>query len=327
MPIVVEGDFDFRLCIESALNLLSLRHFHQIIGNMHHLCIVLVVLSVIYCLVDSWSSPSKISWRKTLSSIVISSSLVISSIAVPAPTIADNRLNAPSAAGTRVNSDAESLLRYGLPLRGPGTKEVREIQEKIEAIKSDLKGRRVPFAASDVTSSRRLLNTYEEVIIKAAPSSRKTSVQASINRLRNDFDPLEKSLGEETKTGSGSIQEREFLDQSFAFQRELSKELTTLEELLVPENFKRAIPAEYSNLPALQGRAEVDFVIKKSDGSAYAFEGKLYDQVDLKMVIDGYNAPLTGGNFVDLVNKGFYVNKKVSLNHSFPNSSIIEESV
>lgn len=28
------------------------------------------------------------------------------------------------------------------------------------------------------------------------------------------------------------------------------------------------------------------------------------------MVIDGYNAPLTGGNFVDLVNRGFY-NKKV----------------
>jgi len=33
---------------------------------------------------------------------------------------ADARLNAPSAAGTRVNSDAESLLRYGLPIKNQG---------------------------------------------------------------------------------------------------------------------------------------------------------------------------------------------------------------
>ena len=50
--------------------------------------------------------------------------------------------------------------------------------------------------------------------------------------------------------------------------------------------------------------------IVKPDGSQFNVDGKLYDKVNLVMVIDGYNAPLTGGNFVDLVNKGFY-NKKV----------------
>lgn len=51
-------------------------------------------------------------------------------------------------------------------------------------------------------------------------------------------------------------------------------------------------------------------VIKKPDGSKYAVEGKQFDKVKLKMVIDGYNAPITGGNFVDLVNAGFYNGKK-----------------
>lgn len=82
---------------------------------------------------------------------------------------ADARLNAPTAAGTRyycksiiksikfhinknfhiiiyrVNSDAESLLRYGLPINN---KEVREIQNSVESIKSNLKTRRINFAKS-----------------------------------------------------------------------------------------------------------------------------------------------------------------------------------
>ena len=33
---------------------------------------------------------------------------------------------------------------------------------------------------------------------------------------------------------------------------------------------------------------------------------RLFDKAELTIVIDGYNAPLTAGNFVDLVQKGFY---------------------
>ena len=35
------------------------------------------------------------------------------------------------------------------------------------------------------------------------------------------------------------------------------------------------------------------------------------------MVVDGYNAPLTGGNFVDLINKGFYNNMKIQRSDGF----------
>ena len=52
-----------------------------------------------------------------------------SSLFTPSAVHADARLNAPSAAGTRVNSDPESLLRYGLPF---DNKEARDLQIAVE---------------------------------------------------------------------------------------------------------------------------------------------------------------------------------------------------
>lgn len=60
----------------------------------------------------------------------------------------------------------------------------------------------------------------------------------------------------------------------------------------------------------MQGRAEVEMTMKKGQpGEKFEVKGKQYDTITVRMVIDGYNAPITGGNFVDLVNKGFYNNK------------------
>jgi hypothetical protein len=101
----------------------------------------------------------------------------------------------------------------------------------------------------------------------------------------------------------GSVQEKANLDASNVAQKILSAELSNFEELMVPADFKRAIPAEYNSLPRLTGRAEVAMTFKKADGSQYDVDGKLYDQVDIRMVIDGFNAPLTGGNFIDLIDK------------------------
>ena len=80
---------------------------------------------------------------------------------------------------------------------------------------------------------------------------------------------------------------------------------------MVSDDYKRVVPDEYKDLPILQGRAEVVMVIVKPDGSQFNIDGKLYDKVDLKMIIDGYNAPVTGGNFIDLVDVGFYNGRKV----------------
>jgi hypothetical protein len=66
-----------------------------------------------------------------------------------------------------------------------------------------------------------------------------------------------------------------------------------------------------------QGRAEVQMVLKKPDGAPFNVDGVLYDTANLRLVIDGYNAPLTGGNFVDLVEKGYYKNKKIDRSDGF----------
>ena len=63
-----------------------------------------------------------------------------------------------------------------------------------------------------------------------------------------------------------------------------------LEKLMVTE-FPFEVPSEYSNLPQLKGRATVEMTTNK---------GKLI------LVVDGYSAPVTAGNFVDLVQRGFY---------------------
>lgn len=41
--------------------------------------------------------------------------------------------------------------------------------------------------------------------------------------------------------------------------------------------------------------------IIRKDGSRFDVFGKLFDEIDLKMVVDDYNAPITAGNWIDLV--------------------------
>ncbi|HEY9663813.1 MAG TPA: peptidylprolyl isomerase, partial [Allocoleopsis sp.] len=51
------------------------------------------------------------------------------------------------------------------------------------------------------------------------------------------------------------------------------------------------VSSEFSNLPRLQGEAIVELVVKGSP---------------IKIVVNGMDAPITAGNFVDLVNRGVY---------------------
>ena len=63
--------------------------------------------------------------------------------------------------------------------------------------------------------------------------------------------------------------------------------------------------AEGREAPA-QGRATVEMQIKLKEARMEGVTGG-----QLKIVVDGYNAPVTGGNFVDLVQRGFYNNMEI----------------
>lgn len=237
---------------------------------------------------------------------------------------ADARLNAPTAAGTRVNRDAESLLRFGLPFE---SKEARALQDAVENVKNNLKvllfiadpslsyspqARRIEFAKRDVSGARATINKNRAKLLAVVPPNHRAAAEASLDKISAGLEPLESAIASEGSTSSGSLQQRDAYDTAFAAQEAVARELSTFEELLVPDDFRRPIPAEYKGLPALQGRAEVEMVLRRPDGSQYDVEGRLFDEVRLRMVVDGYNAPLTGGNFVDLINRGFYNKKTVT---------------
>ena len=65
------------------------------------------------------------------------------------------------------------------------------------------------------------------------------------------------------------------------------------------DGFPYDVPEEYRNMPLLKGRATVDMKVKIKDNPN--LEDCLF-----RIVLDGYNAPLTAGNFVDLVERHFY---------------------
>lgn len=92
-------------------------------------------------------------------------------------------------------------------------------------------------------------------------------------------------------------------------QEAAGSQLSTLRFMQLPVGkLPYQIPDEYATLPRLQGRAEIEMVIQSGDSKPYrlADEVTLVPKITLRLVIDGYHAPLTSGNFVDLVNKGFY---------------------
>ena len=55
----------------------------------------------------------------------------------------------------------------------------------------------------------------------------------------------------------------------------------------------------------------------KREGGKFDVDGKLYDKLQLTTIVDGYTAPLTAGNFVELVNSGFYNGFKIQRSDGF----------
>ncbi|PPD93028.1 hypothetical protein GOBAR_DD10060 [Gossypium barbadense] len=84
------------------------------------------------------------------------------------------------------------------------------------------------------------------------------------------------------------------------------------------------LPEQYLKYPRLTGRAIVELTIEKGDGSSFSPEagGELRKTATIQVVLDGYSAPLTTGNFAKLVTDGAYDGKKLSC----INQAIISEN-
>jgi len=220
-----------------------------------------------------------------------------------------------SGSGSRVNKDADSLLRYGLPITN---KEVRQLQSTIETINIDLGSKRKAAALDGVKKTKSQLTQKSSSMTKACRSD--VNCDQIIADMDGPLSDLAAGIAASQDAFTGSEQERTALDKAYAAQQKVASLLTKLQEAMVPAGYKTTVPSDYNDLPQLQGRATVEFVLKKganAESNQFDVNGVNYPEAKMTMIIDGYVAPVTGGNFVELVQKGFYNNMAIQRSDGF----------
>jgi len=208
--------------------------------------------------------------RRRFTGLMVALALVLGAALLTAPPAALAELPQGNAV-----KDPEAILRNALPIKAP---QLQDLQHRLEATSDDLRAKRWKPLASLVTRSQSLLTGQRTAILAGFPPES----QARAGEL---LDQLEIQL-RDVATAAEARDRDAFL----AGRRTALTSIGSAEALLVGD-FPFTIPSEFDALPRLLGRATVTISTTKGD---------------LTAVIDGYNAPLTGGAFVDLVQRQFY---------------------
>jgi len=172
--------------------------------------------------------------------------------------------------------DPSAILRNALPIKQV---ELQELQHKLEETSDLVRGGRWPALTKTVTKCQSLLKKYQSKIIQELPNNKKEIAEKTFLELKENLESLQEY--------SKSKDKYSFI----ATRRDALDKIGGLEEYFLPNEFPYDIPKEFDNLPRLLGRAKVN--IKTTKG-------------DMKAIVDGFNAPLTAGAFVDLSSKDFY---------------------
>lgn len=182
-------------------------------------------------------------------------------------------------------------------------------------MKNDIGSKRKSAALDGVKKSRSILSGSAS---KLTASCRDANVCTDIiTKMTTNLDPLSNALKDSMDSFQGSEQERVAQDKAYAAQKVLTDELTDLEEQMIPPNYYMQVPDDYADLPQLRGRATIEMVLTKPDKTTYDVAGNSFSKAKLTMVVDGYTAPITTGNFVELVQKGFYNNMPIQRSDGF----------
>ena len=184
--------------------------------------------------------------------------------------------------------NARALLRNALPI---DNKPLRTIQSSLEGISEQL---RIPGSkalgpvARAVAKANGTLTAERARISAAFAPDKKAQGDAALDKL-----------GEALKAFSVVLESKD--KQAIpAAQAAALSQVTAAEEALV-KGFPFEVPSKYASLPQLKGRATLEMKITLKTPRQDGVAGGI-----MTMVADGYNAPLTAGNFVDLVAKKFY---------------------
>lgn len=172
-------------------------------------------------------------------------------------------------------TDGRALLRYALPLENQA---VREVQSSLEDISNHIRAKRWGPITGDVSKASRVLLDRKDEILESIPEASQSQAESILTQLTEGVAQLREAV--EAKDRDLIIEQK----------GNLLKQVSVLEELMV-KGFPFEVPEEYATLPQLKGRATVEMTTEKGN---------------LTLVLDGYSAPVTAGNFVDLVQRGFY---------------------
>ena len=172
-------------------------------------------------------------------------------------------------------TDPQAILRYSLPI---DNKPVRKLQNSLEDISNQLRGKRWKNIGRDLTDASFVLSARRDRLLKSIPAERQSQAESLIEQLTAGTQELKEIVDNKDR------------EATYLKRKELLDYVSELEQLMVV-GYPFEVPEEYADLPQLLGRATV--VLETNKG-------------DLEIVVDGYSAPVNGGNFVDLVQRGFY---------------------
>lgn len=173
-------------------------------------------------------------------------------------------------------TDGKAILRYALPIDNAP---VRDLQKTLEDISEQLRAkRRWGAITGDLSRASRILTTKKDALLASVAPDQLDKAEALIDQLQAAI-PVVQAANE--------AQDRQ---QVLAERDRVLDLVGQLEDTMV-QGFPFAVPPTYQTLPQLKGRATIEFVTSKGNITA---------------VVDGYSAPVTAGNFVDLVQRGFY---------------------
>ncbi|KAK1320864.1 hypothetical protein QJS10_CPA03g00419 [Acorus calamus] len=182
--------------------------------------------------------------------------------------------------------DPRTLLRNALPI---DNKAIREVQRPLEDITDSLKVAGVKALDSverNVRQASRALSQGKAMILADISESKKADGQELLDKLAVGLEELRVIVEDRNR------------DAVAPKQKELLQYVGNVEEDMV-DAFPYEVPKEYSNMPLLMGRATVDMKVKVKDNPNV-------EECVFRIVLDGYNAPVTAGNFLDLVERHFY---------------------
>uniref|UniRef100_A0A0D9X0E8 PPIase cyclophilin-type domain-containing protein n=1 Tax=Leersia perrieri TaxID=77586 RepID=A0A0D9X0E8_9ORYZ len=213
---------------------------------------------------------------------------VIAQISVSLP--ADAILYSPD---TNVPRTGELALRRAIPAN-PNMKTIQDISYLLRI------PQRKPYGSmeGDVKKAMKIAMDNKDAILASIPVELKENGSKLYTSL------LEEKGGLQTLLKYIKENDPDRLSVALASSLDTVAEL----ELLQAPGLSFLLPQQYTEYPRLTGRGVVEFSVEKGDGSTFfpTAGGEPKSVATIQVVVDGYSAPLTAGNFAKLVLDGAY---------------------